>query len=98
MNKLSQLGQNIITKFINDNKEKEKLLLEKEEDIYNFKRSKHDLDLNKWKYNNHYGKDFEKMKIDKVHYFKKDTKPNYLLKDPFRIPKRDGDYFEKLNM
>ncbi len=34
--------------------------------------------------------------IDEVYYFKKYPKPSYFLKDSFKIPKRDGDYFEKL--
>lgn len=95
MNSLSELGNSIISKFIKDNEEKERLLLQKEEDIEKYKKSKHELDLNKWKYNNKFSKDFDKVKIDTVYYFKKDPKPNYLIKDPFKIPKKDGDYFEK---
>jgi len=90
------LGQSIINKFINDNQEREKLLKQKEEDIENYKKSKHELELNKWKYNDFYGKELEKIKIDEVYYFKKDPKPVYFLKEPFKIPKRDGEYFEKL--
>lgn len=96
INKLSELGKNIITRFIKENQEQERLLKEKEEDLENYRKSKHELDLNKWKYNDHHGKEFEKMKIDEVYYFKKDPKPKYFIKDPFKIPKRDGDYFERL--
>jgi hypothetical protein len=96
INKLSGLGKSIIDRFINENQERERLLKQKEQDIEDYRKSKHELDLNKWKYNDYYGKEFEKMKIDEVYYFKKNLKPNYFIKDSFKIPKRDGNYFEKL--
>jgi hypothetical protein len=93
--KLGTLGRNIIEKFITENKTMEKLLTQKEEDLYNFKRTKPELTLNSWKFNNHYSKELGKFKIDDVYFFKKEPKPNYLIKTPFKIPKKDGDYFEK---
>jgi hypothetical protein len=93
--KLGKLGKNIIEKFMFDNKNREILLLEKEKNISEDKRSKPDLKLNKWKFNNHICREFDKFKIDDAYFFKKYAKPEYLIKDPFKIPKRDGDYFDK---
>ena len=89
------MGKDIIGKFIDDNQHRERLLLQKEEDMYQYKRGKHELELNKWKFNNYHTRELEKFKIDDVYFFKKDAKPNYLIKNAFKIPKRDGDYFEK---
>ncbi len=93
--KLGKLGKDIIEKFIIDNKKREKLLFEKEKNLNEDKRSKPNLKLNKWKFNDHICRDFDQFKIDDVYFFKKETKPEYLIKAPFKIPKRDGDYFDK---
>jgi len=86
---------NIINNFINDNKKKEELIKQKEQDIENYKKSRPSPVLNKWKFNDFYSKEFEKLKVDDAYYFKQDPKPNYFIKQPFKIPKKDGDYFEK---
>ncbi len=51
------------------------------------------MQLNKWKFNSFDTRDFEKFKIDEFILYKKDPKPEFLIKLPFRIPKKDGDLF-----
>lgn len=95
LNTLSELGKNIITKFINENEEKTKSLRKKEEEIFKYKHSKHSVEFNSWKYNNHSLQEFSSIPADKVHSFKTIPKPKYLIQEPFRIPKIYGEYFEK---
>jgi hypothetical protein len=94
-NTLSELGKNIITKFINDNEEKIKTLREKEEEIFKYNHSKHPVEFNPWKFNNHSLQELSTIPADKVHSFKTMPKPKYLIHEPFKRPKIYGDYFEK---
>ncbi len=59
------------------------------------KKSKHELESNKWKFNNFIGREFEKFKADEVYFFKKEIKPAYVINEPFKYPKKNGDLFEK---
>lgn len=95
-NNLSQLGKKIIETFINDNKEKLQKLKEKEEEIYRIKHSKPPLQLNPWKPYNKIKGEFGQYPIDQVHSFRKERKKKFLIEEPFRIPKKDGEYFEKI--
>ena len=87
----------IIGKFLDENKERERLYSQKEKEILEYKKSRSNIDENKWRYNSHNSGYFENLKIDEVLYFKKESKPEYLIKLPFKIPRKEGDYFNKIN-
>lgn len=78
-----------------ENKQKETLLKEKEEEVYKYKHSRPPLNLNTWKFSNHVIEEFSAPPGDKTHLFRKEKKPTYLINEPFRRPKRDGDHFQK---
>jgi hypothetical protein len=96
MEKLGKLGKMIIGKFIDENKEREKLYSQKEKEIIEYKKSRRNMDMNKWRYSSHNSGYFENLKIDEVLYFKKEPKPDYLIKSPFKIPKKEGYYFNNI--
>lgn len=93
---LGKNGKRIISKFMNDNEDKEKIIKEKEDFIYKYIHSKPPLEYNTWKFSNHIIKEFSRCPADKVHSFAAEIKPkpSYLAK-PFRRPKEYGDYFDK---
>jgi hypothetical protein len=78
-----------------DNEDKIKISKEKEEEIYKYKHSKPPVELNPWKFTNHPLKEFSTIPADKVHSFKNNPKPKFLIEEPFRRPSNYGDYFEK---
>jgi hypothetical protein len=95
MSGLSNLGQTIITRFVKENEVKEQKLKDREHEIDSIRHSKPLPEYNPWKFSNHIIKEFSVAPADKVHSFKKEKKPKFLITDPFRRPKRDGDYIEK---
>ena len=78
------------------NDDREKILKEKDDLMYNYLHSKPPVKYNPWKFSNRIIKEFSRCPSDKVHSFAKDKlpKPNYLA-EPFRRPKIYGDYFAK---
>jgi hypothetical protein len=94
--KLGKLGKKIISYYIKDNKENEKIMNEKEEYIYKYYHSKPYFEKNHWKFSNHIIKEFSIPPLDKIHINKPEIKknPEYKTK-PFRPPKIYGDYFDK---
>lgn len=95
VNSLSQIGKQIIQKFKNDNERNVKTLREKEEEIYKFKHSKPGVQLNNWKPFNHIIEEFSRPPGDKIHSYRQERKKKFLVENPFRRPKINGDYFEK---
>ena len=93
---LTTKGKKMIKKFIEQNKEKENILKENDNNVFKYMHSKPPLDLNKWKYGNHIIEYFSTPHLDKIYSFRVDTKPDpeYMTK-PFRRPKDNGDYFDK---
>ena len=96
VNGLSKKGKRMITKFIENNKKKEKQLKLIENDFFKYMHSKPPLKLNNWKFSNHIIKEFSTPKLDKIYSFTVETKPEvkYMTK-PFKRPKIYGDYFDK---
>ncbi len=94
MNTMGNLGRSIIEKFVSDNKIRETKLLSKEEEIEKFRVSKPTPQFNPWKFSNHIIEEFSKFPADKIHSYKKYPKEKFLITEPFRIPKKEGDYFE----
>ena len=94
--KLGKLGKKIISYYIKDNDEKEKIMKEKDEYIYKYYHSKPVFEKNPWKYNDYSIKEFSRPPIDKIHIFSLEIKekPKYIVK-PFRRPKIYSDYFDK---
>lgn len=95
LNKLSEVGKKIVTKFIKDNEDKLIKSKQKEEEIYKYKHSKHPIQYNPWKFTNHSLKEFSTIPADRIHSFKKYPKPKYMVEEPFRRPSEYGDYFER---
>ena len=91
--KLKSSGQKMIDKFIKDNLNIEKKLRENEENIWKYKHSKPPLNLNPWKPANHQIKEFSIFPGDKIHLFKVNKPKKFLITEPYRIPKKDPDYF-----
>jgi hypothetical protein len=94
LSKLSELGRNIVSKFMKENQEKESQLKKKEEEIVTHKYSKPDPKFNPWKFSNHIIAEFSKPTVDKIHSFKTEPKKKKLIQEPFKIPKRTGNFFE----
>ena len=90
---LAQPGKNIIKKFIDDNKRREKILRERDEYVYKYRHNKPFYPDNPWKFSNHIINPFMNVPADKIHSFRVERKKKFLVTDPFRIPKKDGDYF-----
>jgi hypothetical protein len=95
LSKLSELGRSIVSKFVKENQEKESQLKKKEEDIVAYKYSKPPPKYNPWKFSNHIINEFSTPTGDKIHSFKTEPKRKFLIQEPFKIPKRTGDNFEK---
>ena len=51
------------------------------------------MNINKWKNTYHQIESFGKYEIDKVHSFRHDKPKKFLITQPFRRPKIDGEYF-----
>ena len=94
LSKLSELGQSIISKFMKENEIKETTLKKKEEEIEKYKHRKHQVVVNPWMSANHIITEFSKPVGDKVVFYKKEPKRKFLIQEPFRRPKRDGEFFE----
>lgn len=98
LSKLSSLGQKMINKFKRENSMREKIMKTKEEELWEYRHSKPLLFLNPWKPANHVITEFSILPADKVHSFIVENKnKNFLVQEPFRIPKKDGDYFYDRN-
>ena len=54
------------------------------------------MNINNWKTALHQIGAFSVCEIDKVHSFAKLKPKKFLVTEPFRRPKNDGDYFGKL--
>ena len=92
---LSEIGRSIITRFVKENEIRENKLKEKEEEYFEYKHSKAQVNYNPWKCSNHIIEEFSRPPGDKVVSYKKEPKKKFLIDKPFLRPKRDGDYFEK---
>ena len=90
---LGKYGEKLINTFKKQNEKMEKNLRNKEELLWEYRHSKPPLYLNPWKSNLHVKEEFSKSPADKVHSFRVERKKKFLITDPFRIPKKDGDYF-----
>lgn len=98
LSKLSSLGQKKINRFKRENSMREKIMKTKEEELLEYRHSKPPLCLNPWKPANHVITEFSILPSDKVHSFRVETKKkDFLVQEPFRIPKKDGDYFYDRN-
>ena len=98
LSKVSSLGQKMINRFKRENSMREKIMKTKEEELWEYRHSKPPLCLNPWKPANHVITEFSILPADKVHSFIVENKnKNFLVQEPFRIPKKDGDYFYDRN-
>ena len=90
-------GKRIFLKSLKDIEEREKIIKEKENFIYNYYHSRQPVKINPWKFSNHIIKEFSISPVDKVHSFSHpmEPKPKY-LNSPFRRPKENGDYFNRI--
>jgi hypothetical protein len=95
LSKLSDLGRNIISKFIEENTKKEETLKKKEHDLEVYKHSKKTIEYNPWKNSCHIIEEFSRPPGDKVVSYRKEHKRKFLIQEPFKRPKKDGEYFEK---
>ena len=94
MIKLGKDGKRIISYYVKDNEEKEKIMIKKEEFCYNYCHSKPFIHYNPWKFSNHIINEFNRPLADKIHSFATYRNKQYIAK-PFRRPKIYGDYFDK---
>jgi hypothetical protein len=92
---MSELGRNIISKFIKENENKETRLKQKEDEIENYRHSKPTIQYNTWKNSYNIISEFSKFPGDKVHSFRHEKKDNNYIQGPLKIPKKIGDFFEK---
>ena len=93
---LGDYGEKLIETFKKQNLLKEKLLKDKEEEIWKFKHSKPPVFINPWKATNHQNEYFNFVPFDKVYSFKVEKKQKNLLhSSPFLPQRRIGDYFYK---
>ena len=90
---LTSTGDDLINKFKKDNKKLTKKLKSNEGLLWEYRHSKPDVKFNKWKPFNHVQEYFSTYPIDIVYSFKKEIKKEPLVKEPFKVPKKDGDYF-----
>ena len=98
LSKLSSFGQKKINRFKRENSMREKIMKTKEEELLEYRHSKPPLCLNPWKPANHVITEFSILPADKVHSFRVETKKtDFLVQEPVRIPKKDGDYFYDRN-
>jgi hypothetical protein len=70
-------------------------MISQEQEIEKYRKSKPDPFLNPWKFSNHVMGEFSMIPADKVHSFIKEKKPKCLIEDPFKIPSKYGNYFER---
>lgn len=92
---LSSAGAKIIGSFIKDNENIEQKMRDKEKEIYKYRHSKPPMDINPWKCSNHIITEFSISPGDKVVSFKKEPRKKFLITEPYRIPRKDPDYFEE---
>jgi hypothetical protein len=92
---LSDLGNRIINKFVKDNNKKEEIMLNQESELEKIRKSKPKPIMNPWKFSNHLIGEFSICPVDKIHSFEKEKKVKNLVEEPFRIPSKYGNYFEK---
>lgn len=97
---LSSLGEKIINHFKKDNQQREEYFKMKEKELWDIKHSKQSVELKKdnsrrWIYTNKSTGEFNPLSIDSAICIKKPPRPKYVIKVPYLIPKKDGDYFEK---
>lgn len=93
ISKLSPYGEELISKFVKENTERENSLRQKEKELWEYKHSKPLPNINPWKPANHVITEFSVPPGDKIHSFRVEKKKEFLIKEPFLIPKKDGDYF-----
>jgi hypothetical protein len=67
-----------------------------EEEFERLRHSKPPLNLNKWKTAIHQAGEFGIYEIDKVHSFRISKPKKFLVTEPFKRPKIDGECFGKL--
>ena len=94
---LSSLGKHIISTFVKENLKREEDLIRKEEELYKIRHSKHPpKEYKDWKYSNHIMEEFSKFKVDDVlSYRPEKPKKKFISDEPWRIPKKDGTFFDK---
>lgn len=95
---LSDVGRNIIDKFVLDNQNREKSAKRWEDEIDKYKHSKPPVICNPWKYTHQIGDYFSSPKADKVHMFSKPLKEKLANPRPFLRTKVEGDYFNKIDL
>lgn len=96
LSKLSPLGKEIIGSFIENHEKREIMLLKREKEAINQLRKRNlASELNHWKRWPSTSNEFSNYPADMVVSYKKERKYVVLNKHPYRIPKRDGDYFDK---
>jgi len=93
--RLSSLGNKIISTFIKENEQQANTRKQHEEELDKLRHSKPPLNINPWKNALHTKGEFLGSEIDKVHSFRQYRPKRFLITDPFKRPKNDGDYFEK---
>ena len=94
---LTKSGNSIIGSFIEDNKRLENLRYKNEEEEYKLHHSKKIDNKDKkpfWKYSNHPGTFFEKLKADDVYTYDIVKKDNKWLEGPWLAPRQVGTYFD----
>jgi len=95
INSLSELGRSIVSRFIKENESKESTIKLKDEEYFKYKHSKPLVNYNSWKFSNHVIEEFSKCPGDDIYAFKPWPKSKNLISQPFKRPKRDGEFFEK---
>src|SRR4051812_38722821 len=90
--RLSNLGNDIINKFVEDNSRKETFIKQREEEIDKYRKSKPEPYINPWKYANHTIGEFSTPQADQVHSFKQEKKKKFLIQQPFYRPSDYGKY------
>ena len=93
---LTRFGKKMITKFITSNEKRKNEYEKKEIDLYTYLHSKRNLALDQWKYFYKGHDEFSKVKYDLIKSYKLPKKRQHTLNnEPFKVPKINGDYFDK---
>lgn len=98
---LSNYGRTIISKFIQQNRVRKKFyqqVIEEQKVLENqlvekYRRSKPPIEVNPWKFSLHRKGYFEEPTFDRLHSFKEELPREFLIKEKFKVPKKDGGYF-----
>ena len=94
LSSLGSYGEKLIETFKKQNLLKEKLLKDKEEEIWKFKHSKPPVYINPWKATNHQREYFSIYPGNKFYSYREvKEKKKFLNSEPFYPPKKEGDYF-----